>query len=209
MELCQLKLYGRIIDLEVGDMFWTNGSFFAYEPKGKNINLIPRGGDVWHRASSCSCAKYEKEVRLADNLKLITNNVGLKTWVVQYVYKQDRPQYEALIVMMIDTEGFKVLEAEVEKETKALIFFKGNHPITYHSKFDKVRLLIPQDDQWGRHSQITCRIDDYGTAQDTLFAYHEKKLQGVISLARQKLISNQKEFKQFIELKYKQGYNEK
>lgn len=208
MELNQIKLYGKVIDLEVGDLFWQNtpNGIFHYQPKSENINKIPRGSDHWNRNSYISCQKYEKEIRLADNLEKIENKPGhfLREWVVKYVYKQDRVEYDDLLLMEIRPTHFKVTEVKIERITNKLIFVTPHLPITYLSKIEKKDLLIPlfhYDNMFG-----ICMADDYDKLEKILFDAFACHLQTELSKLQDTLLQYKEKSKYFQELRLVNGH---
>lgn len=137
---------------------------------------------TWHRAKYVSCQKYEKEVRLSDNLEKVVNPYH-NEWVVKYVYKQDRLGYDDLIFMeigkpptyQISTEvEFKVTEVKVVRVTEKMIFVSPHFPITYLSSIEKRNLLCPKL-YYGRMYAI-CMADDYDKLEQLLFNSYSKHL---------------------------------
>lgn len=214
MELNQIKLFGRIIDLEVGDLFWSNdgGKSINYSPKGNNLAKIPRGNDRWHFNTYVSCQKYIKEIKAADNLKLFDYRTSRAhshshyemEWVVQYVYKQDHPEFEDLIVMKINSKDFTVEEVAVVRETDKFIFVTPRHPITYLSRIEKQEFLRPLYHYHAMYGM--CRPDDYSKLEKILFDAFEEKLATERRQLIQSVFEKEKEIEQFTNLRKEYGF---
>lgn len=210
MELCQLKLYGKIIDLEVGDLFWQNtpNGTIHYQPKSShNLAKLPRGNNISHRGNCISCQKYANEVRLADNLKKLEGGKPghyLTEWVVEYVYKQDRVKYDALIVMEISFDKFEVKEVDVERMTEKFIFVEPYHPITFLSRIEKTELLKIQFHYGGMFG--ICMPDDYSKLESLLFDGYATHTQEKIKQIQKSLVEARGASDQFQSLRIKYGY---
>lgn len=208
MELHQIKLYGKTIDLEVGDLFWQNSPSgpIHYQPKGANVRLIPQGTDRWYRNNYVSCQKYEKEIRLAENLELIQGRKDgfMNEWTVKYVYKQDRDEFDDLILMEINASEFKVTECPIERITDKLIFLKRSLPITYLSRIEKIHLLTPMF-HWGRMYGI-CMADDYQKLEQILFERFAIHLQDTMINLQDSLQTERLKSAAFQKLREQFGY---
>lgn len=222
MELNSIKLYGRIIDLQVGEIFWQNTTdgTIHYQPSKENLDKIPRGGDQWYRNKYISCEKYRKQILKADNIELNplsgTNGHYMKEYIVKYVYKDEHPQIDDLILMRVgkerdwNNEGikFEVVEVPVERVTKEMIFLKDGHDIAgYGVKFQKDDLLKVQYKEhypnvvWGM-----CFPDDYEKLQDLLFKGLQERLKSLRIAAKIKLEEAEGIEKDFETFRSKHGY---
>jgi hypothetical protein len=205
MELNQIKLYGKVIDLEVGDVFWQasqNGTVH-YEPKGKNLGNIPRGNDKWSRARYCSCQKYDKQIRLSDNLEKTTVN-GRTIWTVKYVYKQDRPEFDKLFVMTISSTEFKVVEVAVARMTDKLVFLKDYHPVTFLSRLEISSFL--KFDFHYTTAYGTCLADDYEKLEELMFKGWRAHLKAEGAKLKQLREQLSEDVTSFRKLQTKNGY---
>jgi hypothetical protein len=127
-ELNVIKLGIHIFQLQKGDRFESNGSYFNYVPSAPE-NMGKGTRSRWYgRSNNISAKKYEKDVLRADNIKLIENKlIGFKTeeeaaaeeelrkaegwkasrvkvWEVQYAYKIEKEEKEKLLLLLIKQE---------------------------------------------------------------------------------------------------------
>ena len=128
-ELNVIKLGIHTFQLQKGDRFESNGSYFHYIPstaenKGKGTYYRYSG-----RRNEISAKKYEKDVLRADNIEQIADKlIGFKTeeeaaaeeekrksenwkaarlkvWEVKYAYKMELPKNENIVLLSIELGG--------------------------------------------------------------------------------------------------------
>jgi hypothetical protein len=205
-ELNRLKIGKHDFQLEVGDIFWTNGAVFLYEPKGDNLLKLPYRD--WHRDKTISCKKHKKDILRADNIELVFQDKRIKRWEVKYVYQQPAiaDRLEDVMVLVLSDKSYLRSEVylrsrilKVERETKNTLFFQDHHPVSYHSKFDKQSLNVAITDRGD--VSIVFYGDDYQQAYDTLFAAYEKLLMQRLQAAENKVLEVQQVIQSFNKLK--------
>jgi hypothetical protein len=235
-ELNVLKLGINRFQLKKGDRFTSNGSYFQYEPstdenKGKGTRRRWAG-----RSDTISAVKYQKDVLRADNIKLIIDRPlshkteeeakaeeelrkaegwkasRYKVWEVQYAYEIPVDQIEQLVIMIIEKKWlsekweYRVVEHEVERETKELYFLKNHHPVSYHSKIEKKELDKVQVERGGSVYHVIGKLDDYHENEIALFTRAEENQRAKIETAKALVVSEELNLDNVLKLKADNGF---
>lgn len=227
-ELNILKLGIHTFQLMKGDRFTSNGSYFHYEPckdspntgKGKKYRYQARQN--YH-----SAVKYEKDVKRADNIKLIKDEVlsiggngqpnKYMVWEVQYAYTVEIPKNENLILLSIELTNkytddqnkrqweFKTQELEVQRVTDKQLFLKERDPISFSARIEKKDLNNVRA-RYGDEFYLFTMMEDYNEAEIMLVEYVEKVINDRIANAHEIIRVQTDNLNKFLLLKSKQGY---
>lgn len=235
-ELNFLQLGKNRIQLVKGDRFTSNGHTFDYKPstaenKGKGKQDRWSG-----RADTISAKKYQKDVLRADNIKLIIDRPlahrteaeakaeeearkgegwkasRWKEWEVQYAYEAPAIEIEPLVVMFIrrdwydGTWSYKVVEMEVERETKELFFLKKSHPVSHHSKIEKGKIGQVIIENNGQDYHVIGKMENYHENEIALFNRAEENLRECIESAKQLVIKAETNLDNVQKLKQENGF---
>jgi hypothetical protein len=212
VEINSIKLGVKTFQLYAGDKFIDNGKIFMYHPS-TNDNKIKLPYSLYSRTKSISVKKYKKYIINADNIVLISDENNIKTYMVNYAYKDDEVKLEPLYLSYIDIKNmdkinpefiFNSKELEVERITDKYIVLKNSNPIDYRSRIDKDELNNVQV-HYNKYF-IFYHFDNLEENQEKLFKKYQEHLEINLISAIENVKYREKKIENFKHFKEKYGY---